>query len=141
MPELLEYRITFLPDQVARPGHPATSSAGWITVLAPDEASVRRLISARVGEDWHLLADAPFDDWSEDYPLGELARWTVDQLDVVNRQMVGARGEFVHVALQPFLPLTPEQALVHAAWLVAMASTIDPQLPPFGDVLEAVKRA
>jgi hypothetical protein len=28
---------------------------------------------------------------------------------------------------------------VHAAWLVVIASTLDPTLPPFGEVLTAVK--
>lgn len=80
MPELQKYRITFLPWQVDRPDHPAPSAAGWITVLAPDEAAARELIAARVGEDWHLFADDPFDDgWIEDYPLGELARWTATE--------------------------------------------------------------
>jgi len=80
MRELQKYRITFLPWQVERPGHPATSAAGWITVLAPDEAAARVLIAERVGEEWHLFADDPFDDgWINDYPLGEIARWSTDE--------------------------------------------------------------
>jgi hypothetical protein len=60
------------------------------------------------------------------------------ELDVVNVQMVGAlRGQVVvHF---PVTSMTPEEAIVHAAWLVAVASVIDCTVPPFGDVLTAVR--
>lgn len=60
-------------------------------------------------------------------------------LDLSNRQLVSAHRGVV-LTQQQVMPLTPQRALVHAAWLVAVASSIDPTLPPFGEVLKAVKQ-
>lgn len=60
------------------------------------------------------------------------------EVDLMNAQMVGARSGLVTVAF-PAPVMEPEQALVHAAWLVAVASNLDPTLPPFGEVLTAVQ--
>lgn len=59
-------------------------------------------------------------------------------LDLSNRQVVSAHRGFV-LTQQQVHQLTPRRALVHAAWLVAVASSIDPTLPPFGEVLNEVK--
>lgn len=60
------------------------------------------------------------------------------ELDLMNAQMVGARAGMVIVGF-PVTAMRPEDALVHAAWLVAVASNLDPTLPPFGEVLTAVQ--
>lgn len=64
------------------------------------------------------------------------------EIDTANIGLVSARGGLVYTGYPAGIEvMTPHRALVHAAWLVVVASTIDPQLPPFGDVLAAVKNA
>jgi len=60
-------------------------------------------------------------------------------IDIANRQMVGVRGHQEIVVLAPFRRLTPDEARAHAAWLVVLAESLDPDGPPFAEVLEAVR--
>ena len=143
MPELREYRLTF-GVQYAHEPHPRFSAAdpkGWVAVMAPDYEAARDLVVERLGTDWAFLRGAS-ELRADRYPAGEIARWTVGDLglDITNRQMVTSHDGYVLVQLQ-VRPMTAEEALVHAAWLVVTASTIDPQLPPFGELLSAVKNA
>lgn len=60
------------------------------------------------------------------------------EIDTGNASLVGVRGDHITVLL-PARTLTPTEALVHAAWLVAMADTIDPgAAAQFAEVYAAV---
>lgn len=56
-------------------------------------------------------------------------------IDTTNRQMVGVRGDKIVVTL-PRLEMTREEALVHAAWIAALA---DPTGSDFQATLAAVR--
>jgi hypothetical protein len=59
------------------------------------------------------------------------------EIDTTNRNLVGWQGTRSVVVLQPRVQMTPDEALVHAAWLVAIA---EPNAShSFADVLEAVR--
>jgi hypothetical protein len=60
-----------------------------------------------------------------------------DQIDTSNNQLVGMQGKTVIVAF-PTAVMSPENALRHAAWLVAVAEAVAPELD-FAAVLEAVR--
>lgn len=56
-----------------------------------------------------------------------------------NFQMVGMRGDTVTVS-NPTNMMTPDQAMMHAAWVVTIAEVCDPELEgKFNEYLEAVK--
>ena len=59
-------------------------------------------------------------------------------MDTLNKQGVAIRGSSV-VILFPRQSLTPEEAMMFAAWLVVMAQMLDDSLRPFGDYLAAVE--
>lgn len=150
MPELQEFRLTFglrYGDE-PHPSFPAANPNGWVAVTAEDYEAARALVVERIGNTWAFLY--PVDKFQASYhPAGETARWStaetspvptgVDALDLTNAQLVGVLGGKVLVSLPQLRPITPAQALVHAAWLVVIASSLDPTLPPFGEVLEAVR--
>lgn len=59
-------------------------------------------------------------------------------VDTKNSQFVGLQGENITV-LRPLQIMTPEEALVHAAWLVAIAGPqTEKGLDGFKEILEAV---
>jgi hypothetical protein len=58
-------------------------------------------------------------------------------VDTVNYQMVGVQGGRVTVTL-PKPAMTPAEAVLHAAWLVALAEALDPDVD-FAAVLAAVR--
>lgn len=57
------------------------------------------------------------------------------ETDTTNRQMVAIQGDFILV-IMPQLKMTKAEALLHAAWLVALADDSGDQ---FQKVLEAVE--
>jgi hypothetical protein len=61
---------------------------------------------------------------------------TAEPIDITNKWMVGAGGRNV-VVLNPPRQLTPDEALVFAAWLVALAEY--QASAPFANVLERVQ--
>lgn len=66
---------------------------------------------------------------------------TTEQIDTSNRFIVGARGNHLIVMNPPtrMTELTPDEALVLAAWLVAMAEFR--ASVPFATVLEKVQNS
>lgn len=58
-------------------------------------------------------------------------------IDIANRQLVGTNGDTISV-MAPRPTMTKEEALVHAAWLIALA---DPLYERFPAVLDAVLRS
>jgi hypothetical protein len=60
------------------------------------------------------------------------------EIDTTNRQMVGLRpGTYSITVLRPYEQMTPDEALLHAAWL---AVTAEPNAThSFAEVLEAVR--
>lgn len=62
---------------------------------------------------------------------------TMTEIDTGNWQMVAAQGPNVLV-MMPMQKMTPAEALTHAAWLVEMASAIDPDLA-FEDYQKAIR--
>jgi hypothetical protein len=60
------------------------------------------------------------------------------EIDTLNRNMVGLElGAGDVTVLQPRARMTPDEALVHAAWLVAIAEPSASR--SFAEVLEAVQ--
>lgn len=59
-----------------------------------------------------------------------------EKIDTRNRQFVGAMGDRVVVAALKG-SMTADEAISHAAWLVAVAECLDPT-HPFEDVYAAV---
>jgi hypothetical protein len=64
-------------------------------------------------------------------------RKRIIMVDTTNWQMVGVRGETI-VVLLPKKMMTPEQALVHAAFLISLA---DPSGKLFPEILKQVQNA
>jgi hypothetical protein len=60
-------------------------------------------------------------------------------IDTLNRFAVSAQNGRVVIVLFPWVPLSPDDALLLAAWLVAIAEPTASQ--PFAAVLEAVTAA
>jgi hypothetical protein len=58
----------------------------------------------------------------------------VKSIEITNRQLVGRKGDRVVVML-PVQTMTVEEALVHAAWIVALADEND----QFPEILERVQ--
>lgn len=58
------------------------------------------------------------------------------KIDTENKQFVASRGDHVLV-MWPKRQMTPDEALIHAAWLVALAEPTASS--SFADVLEAVR--
>lgn len=58
-----------------------------------------------------------------------------DEIDLGNWQMVGVQGDFINV-MMPRQQMTRDQALVHAAWIVALADDYDGR---FESILKAVQ--
>lgn len=56
-------------------------------------------------------------------------------IDIWNKQLVGTNGKTLTVMLPS--EMTPDEALVHAAWLVVMSEHLAEHT--FAEVLEAVK--
>jgi hypothetical protein len=50
----------------------------------------------------------------------------VDALDTANRFMLGVRGGLISPAVPLVWPINPAQAVLMAAWLVALAEGLDP---------------
>ncbi len=59
-------------------------------------------------------------------------------MDTLNKFLVGGSGDKIIVRILPSWPLSKEEALTLAAWLVAM-STLDPE-KDFQPILNAVMR-
>lgn len=59
----------------------------------------------------------------------------MDELEIVNRQLVGVHGEQI-VIMNPRLRMTKAEALVHAAFLVALAGD---EYGSFQKILEQVQ--
>lgn len=57
-------------------------------------------------------------------------------IDTCNRHMVGVQGDKIGIGMPPRTLMTKEEALVLAAWLVALA---DPLGEKFAEVLDAVE--
>ena len=143
MPELQEFRLTF-GIRYAHEEHPLFPKAhpdGYVAVLAPTYEAARSLVITRVGHQWAFLYE-PGGLKEQFCHRGEIARWSTlppdTDLDLSNRQLVVEHRGFV-ITQQSSQQVTPQRALVHAAWLVRVASEIDPTLPPFGEVLSRVK--
>lgn len=60
-----------------------------------------------------------------------------DTIDTVNYQLVSAFQDRI-VIMAPWHTMTPAKALLHAAWLVALA---DPDGTEFPKILDAVRNA
>jgi len=58
------------------------------------------------------------------------------EIGIANEQLVGAQGDQIVVAM-PKQRMTRDQALLHAAWLVALA---DDEPPRFPAILDAVNQ-
>lgn len=77
-------------------------------------------------------------------PMGAPPAVSGGEVDTLNKFMVSARGETLVIMRQPVPPLSRDDALILAAYLVAVAAVI----PPYGDdvderfaaVLKAVRR-
>ena len=57
-------------------------------------------------------------------------------IDLGNNHLVGSNGQSVTVALPPRLPMTPDEAITLAAWLVLCA--LDTDASRFRQIFEAV---
>lgn len=60
---------------------------------------------------------------NEEHPM-----MNVDDVNVENRQIVAVRGNEINV-WYPVMRMSKEDALVHAAWLVALADPLDETFP------------
>jgi hypothetical protein len=67
-----------------------------------------------------------------------MADTTEDDVDTGNYQMVSVNGGGMVVVLAPRQQMTREAALLHAAWLVAMAT---PEAGEFERILAAVQNS
>jgi hypothetical protein len=64
-----------------------------------------------------------------------------DEIDVTNWQMVSLKGDEI-IVMRPKVQMSPEQALVQAAWLVSMAEITDTRLEgKFQQYLDAVNNS
>ena len=62
---------------------------------------------------------------------------TTTEINTMNVQLAGAQGDSV-VVMIPRNVMTPDEALLHAAWLVQIADVLDPE-HSFDDYLQAVR--